>query len=1127
MYDEFAEECLRELPELENTNWEECRRRLSRLYFALIQTRLNGSNFDVESQKAIVITCDYLRRLANSMEQYLFNEPVPQNYESMKRIRSYAFIAAEAIDLWCNFTKYTQEDESTDVEMAYARIESALLYLASDYQINAHCSVTEVGDSLFIETYDCNRQDCEIISYLQKVICAFASGNLTNIPEVPIFDYDQSNSVVAARVAVMIRLGNIITSYCKWLVGDEVENNFESELQFLSEQLQPTSILLAGSEFSDLLHLSTLLIHVIRSSKHLSLIHELPRPDMSQEKRVEYENYLSSRASQRPFFWPSAIEYINEAFPGPHADAVVIVPTGSGKSFLAELACSQAMQNGWVLYLAPTNALVRQIQRDLKSAFRMFDELQIKSFVGGQEYTSLAGEQLESPPEMSIAVMTPEKCAMAFRINPNVFVNCRLCIVDEFHTINDEQRGIILDLCLAQILTLNPETRLLLMSAMVSNGEEVAEWLCRLRHGQEVPLVQIPWRPCRTLRSLLIIDRERAEEAFTNAKAQFEELSATRKNVSFDAPLGLLGGLRLQWEEGGTEEDYVSIPLPSTFSGKAKRGTLGMLNGGFNWSGWKNTAGRQLSEKFYICGSNVLCFILTSKHHVFSNAEKCTFNYEISIDRHTRGLFGLASAELGVPSKVEELLRKGIGVHSSALLDSEQAAVERNFANKSIGLLFATPTLAQGLNLPADVVIVAGSSLGDPRQSGNIRGVRSSEATILNAFGRAGRAMVANHGLAILVSDAPFFGPLNEAVGVDAAVRRYRLLSGSDRCLRLSSPIESFVRRLTPDEPLDAYSSEELELVAQLGQEGEQNANVLSHTFGAYLAQKQQVELSLEAAVGRVQDISATLVREYNMPEWLPNAAMKSGIDLLTCWRLWLGVSHTDLSFDEFDITYLENCLAIFIKTMEQMPPKDIRKFLPNNVRAMNTVLDRMLYRIGQDEYAVDWDAPDDWASLWSELSTLIWMYMNGSTYAEIASVYLGLELEAVHERRSVGQDPIPAVFSFVRQLFHNLSIYSGALLAVLEESDILNGTLGEMPLLPLCIRNGCSSRDSLAWFRYGYRNRVAAHEFTRIYPIPVTIQDDAELNRWVTLRRREWLIGDASEAEHEILRCVRAILNS
>ena len=150
---------------------------------------------------------------------------------------------------------------------------------------------------------------------------------------------------------------------------------------------------------------------------------------------------------------------------------------------------------------------------------------------------------------------------------------------------------------------------------------------------------------------------------------------------------------------------------------------------------------------------------------------------------------------------------------------------------------------------------------------------------------------------------------------------------------------------------------------------------------------------------------------------------------------------------------------------------------------------------------------------------------MNGCTYAEMAAIFLGIEPGAVHGRRSKGDAPIPAIFSFVGRVLHHLSIYAGALLVILEESDLLNGQLGEMPLLPLCIRNGCCSRDSLAWFRYGYRNRIAAHEFALTFPIPEEIKDDNEVKIWVTQRRKEWLDVEVTDQEPIVLRSIRAIM--
>ena len=964
MYDEFAEERLQQLPELGDTDWEECRRRLSRLYFAMIQLRLNGPELG-GSQEAVEKACDYLRRLANTIEQYLFNEPHGGDEHDLSRARSYAFMAAEAIDLWCGFVKAIQPDVIETVDQTYARVESALLYLSSDYQINAHCSVAETSDNLFLELYDREQRDQEVVRYLQRVITSLAMGNLQDIPNAPAIDYKLFDSIVAARSAAMVRIGTIITSYCRWLTKAG-ENEAEKGLHLLIEQLKPTSNAFSNGQFADLLHLCTLLIHVVRASSTLSLIHHLPRLKMDDGASSNYEQYLSSRALQRPFLWPSAKEYVDKAFPGPSVDAVVVVPTGSGKSFLAELACSQAMQKGWVLYLAPTNALVNQVQRDLKSAFKLLSGTQILSFVGGQEYTTLIGELLDTPPNMSVAVMTPEKCAMAFRINPNVFQNCRLCIIDEFHLINDESRGITLDLCLAQILTSNPETRLLLMSAMVSNGNEVASWLQSLRGEQDVPLIQVPWRPCRTLRSLLFIDKDITKVAFDAAKVRLSGLPSNRKKERFNASLGLLGGMCLRWEIDGTADDYVSIPVPFAFEASAKRSASAMHRVVFDCDGWKNTASMQLSETLHKKGFSVLCFILTSKHHVFSSADKVDLETNIEFDQHTKALIDLADAELGVTSRVGELLQNGIGVHSSAMLEAEQAAVERTFSKRSIGLLFATPTLAQGLNLPADVVVVAGSSLGGAQQTDQDRmqGVRDSDATILNAFGRAGRAMVANHGLAVLVSDKPFSGAVHESIGVNVAIRQYGILAGTDRCVQVSSPIENFVERLSPDVPLDLFSADELELVAQLGEGRERNAEVLAHTLGAYLAQNRETDLNLEAAAGRIRDIGVNLVLDNNMPEWMPIAAMKGGIDLLTCFRLWHGLSASTHTIEELGTANLRNCLQIFIEVMRQMPPKVIRKLLPDKVREMGTVVDRMLTRISEDEYASEWVAPDDWPEL-------------------------------------------------------------------------------------------------------------------------------------------------------------------
>ena len=81
------------------------------------------------------------------------------------------------------------------------------------------------------------------------------------------------------------------------------------------------------------------------------------------------------------------------------------------------------------------------------------------------------------------------------------------------------------------------------------------------------------------------------------------------------------------------------------------------------------------------------------------------------------------------------------------LLQSEHAA-EWMFTMQKAPLMFATGTLAQGLNLPAIAVAIAGTSLGDPREVDVNDGISRVNSIILNGFGRAGRPGFSNQGIA-------------------------------------------------------------------------------------------------------------------------------------------------------------------------------------------------------------------------------------------------------------------------------------------------------------------------------------------------------------------------------------------
>ncbi|GAG48604.1 unnamed protein product, partial [marine sediment metagenome] len=173
----------------------------------------------------------------------------------------------------------------------------------------------------------------------------------------------------------------------------------------------------------------------------------------------------------------------------------------------------------------------------------------------------------------------------------------------------------------------------------------------------------------------------------------------------------------------------------------------------------------------------------------------------------------------------------------------------------------------------------------------------------------------------------------------------------------------------------------------------------------------------------------------------------------------------------------------IFIEVMMRLPPRRIIDYLPAESVSRVTVLTRMRDRIfnQRDLDQVPWDSPEDWRSLWTELNSLLKLYMSGTSYAVIAREYLGLGEGEISNERSSGVHPIPSVLGFIRDVVDHLAIDAGCFLAIQEwleadgsfESSIIPD---ELRGLPLCIRNGCDSLGTLSWFRFGYRQRVVAH---------------------------------------------------
>lgn len=97
--------------------------------------------------------------------------------------------------------------------------------------------------------------------------------------------------------------------------------------------------------------------------------------------------------------------------------------------------------------------------------------------------------------------------------------------------------------------------------------------------------------------------------------------------------------------------------------------------------------------------------------------------------------------KLGVGPKLQQMLRRGVGVHHAGLLPKYRRVVEDLFVKKLLAVTICTETLAAGINLPARSVVLTSLVKGP---FGKEKVIESSTAHQI--FGRAGRPQFDSQG---------------------------------------------------------------------------------------------------------------------------------------------------------------------------------------------------------------------------------------------------------------------------------------------------------------------------------------------------------------------------------------------
>ena len=1147
MFDSYARSLINDVPEFEGLTGDDVARALSTTYLSIIRYRVNQTEADAEQLTAVQ---PFLRRVANVLTFHvLLDEGRP-----IEDRRAAAFVAAEAIALLADYVAAldvaadgNQPSPPPESGERQTRIEAALLYLFSGYDACAagvlqrpfrgeDAAKMSLIDQARAWSFDRLERLCRL--QFVPVIDTNIPFTLNAAVDLNAFQLEQDT---IARL--FVELGVTVAEFTAWLSG--AQNGLDAATARITRvinTLTPVGIGIVpepgppvGHSYACVFHLGVLLRLCMPSLGERSLLQAVPVPPNGNTE--EYRQYLRARASGssdtqgRPVLWPSAFEYVENCLRGNFRHAVVSMPTGSGKSFIGELAVSQAVADGWALYLAPTNALTEQIRGDLRTGLRVL-KTEVLAFVGDQEYSIFENDSVSMMDSNSVAVMTPEKCALALRLSPEAFENCRLVVFDECHLIGDAgPRGPVAELVLSQLMLRAPKCRFLLMSAIIQNPDELAEWLGECAGGIS-RAIAIRWRPTRTLRAILGVDDSSFQEKAAAAHKELQSLPERRKKLSFTAQSSLAAGLQGAWQTTN-QPDYLvtTIDCEAALSVSRELTENGDWNYDFNADSWVNATAITLAQRFAERGIQTLVFTPASKHYPFSNGDKVRLSTRTIADLpHSPEIVdicrALAEYELGCDSHVFMLLEKGVAVHTALMLETEKIASEAIFRNRGVPVMFATGTLAQGLNLPAIAVIIAGSKIGDPRGQDPEVVQRRRFSQLLNAAGRAGRAGFANQGIVIAIPDHPV--AFRDFEKVLLARDQADYLQQSDDSVRVDSGLMNFMDAICSSSlRADRANDLELEVISLLagGDEGQLAARaVLQRTFAAYTRRRAQLADITEEQAATLEAIRTTFVQETSAPEWLTIAAQRAGLDFFLTLAISRSWAHVRPQID-FDRTKwsVQDWLDEFLRLVVHIPPGLLARHLPaSRLNRMTDEFKKIENRQPEVfwERSLAWTPGATWKSAWQSSRPLLIAWMNGKPILDIASLMTGLEVESISTIRNEGKKPIAKALALTGDTWSALSLIAGGFLAVAEQ---LFG--GDVPMalasLPMCIKYGCDTPGTLGWFRFGVRLRRPAHLLSSRFPPPEL--DDEQVKEWIRKARGEWL--DSDEEEDKIFRAIKGFI--
>lgn len=1085
MFDPSTEELIRHAPTLDGLDNTQLSKEFTRIYTTIVATRMRlrdlaaqpdeGDDSRAETLSKVAKEMKFLRELASTQEALISVSP------SREDRRSAAFVAGTAHYVLLQAEHILGEKVNSRLELDYVspEVSATVLFMIA----GASADAAEMAGEIEEDFSQSNSHRASLLAAIRR----FAKGELGNIQPQSEFistASDGRNSIEGAIDALYHLIYNGLATLAAEMLGD-ADSSSEAEFARVEALCSRTSRSPYGGQT---------IVRVLAGPRHLAVLLKILAGDFPQASvanlsppngsdSARWTRGVRHISRRRPYLWPNHLDAIRSGYLDLGTSAAISFPTGAGKSTLSELKILATLSKQLdVVFLAPTLSLVDQTARVLDAAFPDADV--------EREYASddpFGFDTVRLPP---ITVMTPERCLALMGFEPKLFENVGLIVFDECHLLHaiDTERGkraVDSMLCVLNAVELAPRADMLMLSAMMSNAAQIAGWLQGIMNRQCLAL-SMSWKPTRQVRGCLVYPRSEVDALTTLARSL--KLSATTsappekaKRQMLARPQGFFG-LKQTWDTTN-RVDYALLPLLDLPVQLALSKYWKLTPNANNVASAIGSAVVDHSST-RVLKTLIFCQTTVNANSTAEYTRERLGKSAIQLSTEENQLFEIALQEVGSADSlyIEVSPKKEVTSsalpHHARLLPAERHLHESLYRRKDgIHVLAATSTLAQGMNLPSQIVLIAGDSRFD---AANNQLERLQAHELLNAAGRAGRAGESSYGFVLVIPSKVVF--FDDSVGLIHShwSSLKEIFSQSDQCLAIEDPLAPILDSIHSHED-NNVAAEYLLRRLPVGKSDEETETksraILARTFNAYLKALSGDQSWLESRVAAAISAKKELADPDEDSDWSNVLAAKFGIQASTLRSL---EAHLHLPPSDTSVNGWTRWLFDWLKS-------EPRAFIEmTRQEGLETLFGRKFTALTTPEERGKFAIP--------RLLPLLEAWMAGKPFTDIEKIFNAslTKLNKCENSRD-----------FVLRVLPDIAYIASLPELVRRASEAIDGSWLTLERLSGCVRDGLDTLEKLALYQVIGRSgaRIASHEKWDACEFWVAAAQPNE--DWKTLRNR------------------------